>query len=80
VTLRRNRREASQISEDTRIHRIAHTTPQTTPQPVYGLVSQAQELALRLQNLFDFGQRIAEQFHVDSFAVWKDMLQRSRGK
>jgi hypothetical protein len=74
------RQAASELSESAKINRIARTTALTTPAPTSGLVSQAEQLAIRLQTLFEFGQRIAGEFHVDTEAVWTDMLERSRGQ
>jgi hypothetical protein len=68
------------MSQDAALNRIARTTPLTTPAPTSGLVSQAEQLAMRLQTLFEFGQRIAGEFHVGTEAVWTDMLERSRGQ
>jgi hypothetical protein len=79
MVLNRYRREASKISQDTKLNRIARTTPLTTPHPTDGLTSSAEALALNLDQLFAVGQSIAHRFRVDTEAVWTDMLERSRG-
>jgi hypothetical protein len=79
MVLNRYRRQASKISQDTKLNRIARTTPLTSPQPTDSLTSSAQQLGYALTSLFEHGQRIAQVYRVDTEAVWTEMLERSRG-
>ena len=80
MTLRKYRRQASQLSEQSKLNRIARTTPLTMDQASPdGLVSSAEKLRTALQQLYEHGTVIASDFHVDSIAIWEEMLARAKG-
>jgi hypothetical protein len=81
MVLRGQRRTAAKnISQESKLNRIAHTTTPLSKPPTDGLVSSAQLLAERLHNLREHGRAISAAFRITEEDIWTEMLARSRGQ